>query len=237
MFGKLKKQWRLWKYSVYAISEIFRSIQGEGPDVGRDAVFVRFSGCNLTCSFCDERLKEAQAQSLSAHEIALAIHNLVSSDKGVLVVLTGGEPLLQIDSTLRRELLGLGLPLAIETNGAEKTAKEMRLGSAELFDFDVVVSPKDSPLSREILEMATALKLLVTSDGDVIGLEHIIVWENVIGKERLSTPARILQPITDRNGANAKAAAHAVRLLRIMSRAKSNDWRVIPQVHVWMQLK
>lgn len=222
---------------VYAISEIFRSIQGEGPDVGRDAVFVRFSGCNLKCSFCDEYSKYDDAEPMTAEEIVTAVLKLVGEDKKVLIVLTGGEPLLQLDSALRFALLGLGLPLAIETNGAAQTENEMRLSLTELFDFDVTVSPKDAPLSAGLVSMATTLKLLVPSSGKVVGLEHVLAVENSIGGGRGNPPARILQPITDRQGNIAEAAQQAMLLARKMSRANAAGWRVIPQVHVWMQLK
>lgn len=224
---------------MYAISEIFRSIQGEGPDVGRDAVFVRFSGCNLKCSFCDEYSKsDDDAEPMTAEEIITAVRKLVGEDTGVLVVLTGGEPLLQLNSALRVALIGLGLPLAIETNGAAQTRNEMPLRSlSELYDFVVTVSPKDVPLSEDILSMATTVKMLVTSDGDVVGLDHLLPLESRIGFNRRTPPARILQPITDRHGNVAEAARQAMLLARKMSRTNADGWRVIPQVHVWMQLK
>lgn len=74
------------------INEIFYSLQGEGRNMGRAAIFVRFSGCNLKCSFCDTDF--ASYEQLDDEEILRRISNFPSR----FVVLTGGEPSLQVDS-------------------------------------------------------------------------------------------------------------------------------------------
>ena len=76
---------------MYHINEIFQTLQGEGHNVGRAAVFVRFSGCNLRCPFCDTDF--AASREMSGEEIAGA----VASYGARLVVLTGGEPALQAE--------------------------------------------------------------------------------------------------------------------------------------------
>ena len=94
------------------INEIFYSLQGEGFNTGRAAVFVRFSGCNLQCSFCDTEHK--QGVVMSEREIVEEIMKYPAS----LIVLTGGEPSLFIDHDFV-ELLKVctGKYVAIETNG------------------------------------------------------------------------------------------------------------------------
>jgi 7-carboxy-7-deazaguanine synthase len=119
---------------TYSVKEIFYTLQGEGANAGRPAVFCRFAGCNLwtgqeedrvkaICQFCDTDFvgtkgtgggKFADAESLSA-----AIADLWPTSDRVrrFVVLTGGEPLLQVDEALTRCLKTYGFTIAVETNG------------------------------------------------------------------------------------------------------------------------
>ncbi|MDE7345921.1 MAG: 7-carboxy-7-deazaguanine synthase QueE [Muribaculaceae bacterium] len=94
------------------INEIFYSLQGEGHHTGYPSVFVRFSGCNLQCPFCDTRHNEGVA--MTDTDIVHAI-NLYKAD---WVVLTGGEPSLWIDNDFIRLIhQATGKRIAIETNG------------------------------------------------------------------------------------------------------------------------
>ena len=117
----------------YAVKEIFYTLQGEGRNAGRASVFCRFAGCNLwsgreedresaVCRFCDtdfvgmdgtggERFRSAEAL---AQAIAASWGD-VEGDR--LVVLTGGEPLLQVDEALTAALHAQGFEIAVETNG------------------------------------------------------------------------------------------------------------------------
>lgn len=107
---------------TYKINEIFYSIQGEGYHAGTPAVFVRFSGCNLQCPFCDTR--HETGKEMTGQEIANEVDRLTNGRAG-LIVLTGGEPLLQLDEPLVRMLLACNRPdgaLAVETNGTQPTA-------------------------------------------------------------------------------------------------------------------
>lgn len=93
------------------INEIFYSLQGEGRNTGRPAVFVRFSGCNLMCDFCDT--KHQEGQQYSDEEILAEIEKYPTN----FVVFTGGEPTLQLDTALCKLLHRHGYEIAIETNG------------------------------------------------------------------------------------------------------------------------
>lgn len=120
----------------YSIKEIFYTLQGEGAQAGRPAVFCRFSGCNLwsgheddrpgaVCAFCDTNFVGTDgpggAKYSSARELALAIDGQWPSEHSAsinrLVVCTGGEPLLQLDTTLVDVLHEMGFEVAVETNG------------------------------------------------------------------------------------------------------------------------
>lgn len=97
------------------INEIFYSLQGEGHHTGYPSVFIRFSGCNLECPFCDTHHKDGVA--MSDTDIIRAI-NLYKAD---WVVLTGGEPSLWIDSDFIRLIKQTtGKKVAIETNGTHE---------------------------------------------------------------------------------------------------------------------
>jgi len=109
---------------MYTVHDIFHTLQGEGANMGRSAVFVRFAGCNLwsgrerdrhraTCQFCDTDFRKGARYSRD--ELIAKIEQFGPCS---LVVFTGGEPALQLDQTLVDELHGrLGYEVAIETNG------------------------------------------------------------------------------------------------------------------------
>ena len=93
------------------INEIFYSLQGEGYHTGTPAVFIRFSGCNLRCPFCDTRHEEGQM--MSDAEILAEVCRYPAT----MVILTGGEPSLWIDRELIEQLHQAGKYICIETNG------------------------------------------------------------------------------------------------------------------------
>lgn len=117
----------------YAVKEVFKTLQGEGDQTGRAAVFCRFSGCNLwsgreadraaaICTFCDTDFVGMDGTGggrfASADALAGAIVGAWSSDmRPGLVVFTGGEPLLQLDNDLIAAVAGAGFDIAVETNG------------------------------------------------------------------------------------------------------------------------
>lgn len=95
------------------VNEIFYSLQGEGYNTGTASVFVRLSGCNLHCAFCDTR--HEQGTMMSVNDI---VEQVARYPQAPLVVLTGGEPSLFIDDDLVAALKqGTGKRIAIETNG------------------------------------------------------------------------------------------------------------------------
>ena len=103
---------------TYRINDIFYSLQGEGRHTGRAAVFIRFSGCNLRCPFCDTDFDSSRL--MTADEIIDAIAPWLHCG---FVVLTGGEPSLQVDTELVDKLHEAGLFIAMETNGTHAIAE------------------------------------------------------------------------------------------------------------------
>jgi 7-carboxy-7-deazaguanine synthase len=118
---------------TYAVKEVFLTLQGEGAHAGRAAIFCRFAGCNLwsgreadreaaICRFCDTDFVGTDGTRGGRYASAPALVEAIEKEWGNgtdrrFVVLTGGEPLLQVDSTLIETLHGGGFEIAIETNG------------------------------------------------------------------------------------------------------------------------
>ena len=98
-------------FQMKRVNDIFYSLQGEGRNTGRAAIFIRFAGCNLKCPFCDTDF--AQYEDMSDEDIL----NRIKSYPSHFVVLTGGEPSLQVDQQLVDLLHKHGYELAMETNG------------------------------------------------------------------------------------------------------------------------
>lgn len=98
---------------MYKVNEIFYSLQGEGRWMGRPAVFVRMSGCNLKCPFCDTDFRGYS--EMSADDILSRC--LEEGGECRFIVLTGGEPSLQVDEQLISILHQAGYYLSMETNG------------------------------------------------------------------------------------------------------------------------
>jgi len=99
------------------ISEIYRSVQGEGPDQGRPCVLVRLAGCNLRCRYCDTA--EARDAGAGAERSLGSVVGEVEAAGPRSVLVTGGEPLLSPEApALLEDLLGRGFAVALETNGS-----------------------------------------------------------------------------------------------------------------------
>lgn len=153
----------------YAVKEAFLTLQGEGVQSGRRAIFLRFAGCNLwsgreadrataQCSFCDTDFVGTDGENggkyRGADELAAKIASLWPQGEGNrFVVCTGGEPMLQMDAPFVDALHAAGFEIAIETNGS--------LPVLETIDW-VCVSPKaDAPL---VVTTGNELKVVVPQE-------------------------------------------------------------------------
>ena len=103
----------------FRINEIFYSLQGEGHNTGRAAVFIRFAGCNLRCSFCDTEFDSYREMTASAIISAIAAY------PARFVVLTGGEPTLQADEAFVDLLHQHGYEVAMESNGTRPAPRNL----------------------------------------------------------------------------------------------------------------
>jgi 7-carboxy-7-deazaguanine synthase len=158
---------------TYSVKEIFYTLQGEGANAGRPAVFCRFAGCNLwtgreedradaVCTFCDTDFVGTDGPGggrfSSAADLAAAVQSAWAGSPHPrarpYVVCTGGEPLLQLDDSLVRELHAAGFEVGVETNGTRPPVDGL--------DW-VCVSPKaGAPL---VITRGDELKLVFPQEG------------------------------------------------------------------------
>ncbi len=168
---------------MYSVKEIFYSLQGEGAHSGRPAVFVRFAGCNLwngleesresaTCQFCDTDFvginglnggKFKSADELASKATEIANIKQYQSNLPLMVICTGGEPLLQVDEPLIEAFKAQGFYVAVETNGTIKAPAG--------FDW-ICVSPKAG--SEIIQQQGNELKVVFGQSG--MDLSNFLTW-------------------------------------------------------------
>lgn len=156
---------------MYPINEIFCSLQGEGEKTGTVSVFIRMSGCNLRCAFCDT---DHQSHTMmSAPEI---VEQVMRYPGAPLIVLTGGEPALHIDNALIQALKLTGKTIAIETNGT--------LPLPDGIDW-VTLSPKTAFQGGE------APPCIITSCDE---LKVVYTGQNLNQYDHIKAQQRFLQP-------------------------------------------
>ena len=197
---------------MYRINEIFYSLQGEGFWTGTPMVFLRFSGCNLRCPFCDT--DHSGYREMSAAEIVDAVVRAGGDCRRVCV--TGGEPSLQLDNALVEALHGAGFRIHVETNGTRSLPEGV--------DW-VTLSPKSD---------VKGLK----GDGTVVlkrADEVKVVYEDGVEEKWAAYPAEwhFLQPCDTGNEAKNKAV-----LAETIDHIKRHPcWRLSLQTHKLMNIR
>ena len=223
------------------VRETFTSIQGEGLHVGKRMSFVRFYGCNLSCKYCDT--KETQKkEGPFLHEgreynNPVALDFLVSRIRAQDVVITGGEPLLQVDflRELCTRLGSLGKSLHLETNGSlpEKLEAVVGLFGTVCLDFKI---PSATGLPAIWEEHERSLQ--IAKHGDVFVK---IVVNNDFTPVELRTTCQIISRL-DRDiplVIQPVFGEHIPNILTLQEEALGflKDVRVIPQIHKYLNLQ
>ncbi len=209
---------------MYTVKEIFYTLQGEGANSGRAAVFCRFSGCNLwtgreadrakaTCTFCDTDFVGVGPDGgkfATADELAAAVASRWPGGVGgqPFVVCTGGEPLLQLDTAAVEALHDRGFEVAVETNGTCEPPADL--------DW-ICVSPKQG--AELVLRRGNELKLVYPQTG----LEPASL-------EALDFEQLFLQPM---DGPDLKANTRAA-LAYCLSHPR---WRLSMQTHKLLHIR
>jgi organic radical activating enzyme len=193
----------------FTIHEIFTTRQGEGRNTGRPCIFVRFSGCNLACPWCDTDFSPKATYTLD--ELIEKLAQFQTKN----VIFTGGEPLLQPHLLpLAKELKARGYWLAIETNGTLEPAPELR----HCLDY-IATSPKvGAPLC---LTAANEVRLVTATNVTA-------AWCQTI-REALPAEDYYLSPCDDGKGLQVLPA---IELLGELNRSHPNPpWRLSLQTH------
>lgn len=200
---------------IYLVHEIFLSIQGEGEDTGRPAVFVRLSGCNQNCSFCDtdHTAKYPMSEDALVAEILKKSNGMMD----LFVVFTGGEPMLQDLTPVVRQLQELGARLGVETNGTIDVPDGM---------FDSVSCSPKVPRSEMKLKRCDSLKILYP------------YRKGITGESFLLYPARWkgIQPI-DMGEVGLALKKDILRQgIREVQRL-GGQWRLSTQLHKYLEVR
>jgi organic radical activating enzyme len=227
------------------VKEVFSSIQGEGIFAGAKQIFVRFSGCNLSCAFCDEEHKEG-ARDYSAAELMEEVRALARA-KGShhSVSLTGGEPL------LHTPFLKYFLPLLksdnhkvyLETNGTLPSNLRDVIASVDIIamDFKLPSSTEDRAYWNEHLEFLKVafqkrvfVKAVITPATMESDIKKV---SELIEKVDRNIPL-ILQPATPvKRRDRAVAINRLVELMETASGGKLENIRIVPQIHKLLKVK
>ena len=176
------------------ITEIFKSIQGEGTHAGLPCIFVRLTGCNLRCTWCDTAYAFHGGRKMSVEEVFGRVEALRGDAVGGrLVELTGGEPLLQQDVyPLAVRLLAAGYAVLIETSG-ERFIGQLPKAVIKIVDVKCPDSGEPDTFDKRNLEELTSedeVKFVISSRRDYEFARDFIVEHRLAGriKEVLFSP-------------------------------------------------
>ena len=160
---------------MYRVNEIFYTLQGEGAHSGIPAVFIRFSGCNLRCPWCDTDFE--QGTPMTAEQIVAEVQELydIPNERRKMVVLTGGEPSLQVDKALIDALHTAGFYICIETNGTRPLPEKI--------DW-ITCSPKKETSGNLKVRRVNEVKVVFTGE-----------YNPEIWREQLEAEHWLLQPL------------------------------------------
>ncbi|BDU57855.1 7-carboxy-7-deazaguanine synthase [Limnohabitans sp. MORI2] len=210
---------------TYSVKEMFYTLQGEGRHAGRPAVFCRFAGCNLwsgreedrssaICQFCDTDFVGTDGthggKFDSAQALAAAIASFWPSTDTAhrFVVLTGGEPLLQVDEALVQALHAQGFEVAVESNGTVQPPAGI--------DW-LCISPKAG--SQIVVQQGQELKLVYPQAGQEPSQFEALAFDHFY-----------LQPLD-----NAQAAANTAAAVAYCQ--THPRWKLSVQTHKWIGIR
>ncbi len=219
------------------IREIFLSIQGEGPYVGQQQLFVRFCGCNLNCQFCDTDFEISKSKQYTPENLLQELNNY---GKNLIISLTGGEPLVSVE--FLKEFLPLaknqGHKIYLETNGTlPKQLKEI-IEYTDIISADIkLYSATGELIENGIIDSFFTVAALKEVFAKVVFDENITEEEinKIINIGKTHNLLIILQPkmVGEKFGVPVDFCEKILnRLLKEYS-----EVRLIPQVHKFLKIR
>ena len=198
---------------ILKITEIFPSVQGEGLRQGEPTIFIRLSGCNLKCSFCDTKYAWEEGQQYSVDQVLEEVRKIRQSFPAQWICITGGEPLLQDIDGLTKALKKGGLKIQVETN-----ATLYRTLPVDWYS----ISPKPDRYAYrpEYREKAKEVKIIITKNLDLESIRRL----------RMRFPEKtpvLLQPQSNRKW----SMNLGMKLIRQTIKAGLHNIRLSAQMH------
>ncbi len=236
------------------ISEIFSSVQGEGPYIGFRQVFVRFCGCNLACRFCDtnkkkdicrvevkpgKRVFEEWSNPMDISDVSNNIKRLIRATDPHSISFTGGEPLLHVEfiNSLLSSIKKLGKKVYLETNGTLPEQLSILIDEIDIISMDIKLPSvtRDIPMwdkHYKFLEIANSKEVFVkvVVDDNVVDNEYKQALELIEAID--SGIPLIIQPLTGEG--KCLLSPDKGLQLQAMGQRLLKEVRIIPQAHVMM---
>ena len=220
------------------VSEIFTSIQGEGPFLGRKQVFVRFYGCNLDCSYCDTKIKSFKQYDVI--QLKREVLRLAKKQRINCISITGGEPLLQSSflGLFLKELKKKKLTIYLETNGTLAAEFKKVIRYIDIISMDIKLPSRKSDkfyLKEHLrflkigLKKNIFLKVVVTDYTKLADFKRFLRNVRPIKKK----PLCVIQP----DSSKMKKVIKKVSEFQRLAEDFFTDVRLIPQMHKFMGVK
>jgi 7-carboxy-7-deazaguanine synthase len=190
------------------ITEIYKSIQGESTHAGLPCVFVRLTGCNLRCSWCDSEYTFSGGHRMTLEEIIEEVEQL--SPSGGLVEITGGEPMLQEREVvpLMQRLLDEGYTVLLETSG-ERPLERVPKGVVKIVDVKCPNSGEPDTFCMENLETLTSgdeVKFVLSDRSDYEFARDFVARHHLAARVN----AVLLSPAFSRDVGGARDTSHCL---------------------------
>ncbi len=214
------------------INEIFVSIQGEGLNIGLLSIFIRFSGCNLECKYCDTN--HESCEELEIDEIIKKVKELKIEE----VCITGGEPLIQLEALkeLILKLKALNYTITLETNG---TIYNEIFKHVDLVSFDIKLPSSGMKSNLDLIKKLdskkTQLKFVIGNLSDDYERATKII-NDYLYVENLTFPI-IFMPVSEGKKEYTARDLELYKQLTIKVLTEKLNIRVLPQLHKILKIK
>ena len=223
------------------VSEIYSSIQGEGPYTGEPQIFVRLAGCPLRCDYCDtpDSLTVKGHSKLSADQVCKEVGRLAKSEKIKTVSVTGGEPLAHV--LFLKELLPLlkkkGLNIYLETAGIHPDALKKVIQFVDVVSMDMKLPSatrksfwKQHEAFLEIAQQKAFVKIVIEEHSKDEEVDQAL---SILSK-RKTPPRLVLQPVTSIGPDIVPPTPERLSFLFSRAKAKMPEVFIMPQQHkIW----